>query len=311
METRVEKYNKSRLNANRLEKNKDLYKEVSKSNLEVTRSFNNNSKVIDTSNNEIDLDKIKRYIEKMNENTTTLKRTKINDIETPNYDIKDNEEEKDYDLNSVLEKAKNNREVDYQKERSKKVNIRYEELIKKLDEFNKRNSISEEEEELNTGERKIVDLFNTVKSSGEEIDLFDDLKPSENTELLGNITDMASDTSFKDEIKKQIKGTDFSDTYSKINTSTLTEEDKKSIFNTNTKLEQLDLVEEDDKTDTISDTSSFYTTSDIFDKSDFEDEWENEKPKPIKKILLILAIIVLLGILFVVANYVFDLGLFK
>ena len=124
METRMEKYNSSRLNTNRTEKNRELYKEVNKTDLEVSRVYSN-SKVIGGSNNEIDIEKIKRYIEKMNDNTT-VRRTKINEIATPDYEVKEETETKEYDINAILEKARSKREVDYSQERSKKVNGRYE-----------------------------------------------------------------------------------------------------------------------------------------------------------------------------------------
>ena len=317
METRMEKYNSSKVNGNRTERNRELYKEVNKADLEVSRSYDN-SKVIDETNNSIDIDKIKRYIEKMNENTTVIKRTKINDIETPNYEEKQVEEIKDYDLNSVLEKARSKREIDYGKERSKKVNIRYEELLQKLEEFNERHGIKEQEEDeiLNTGERRIIDLFNTVKYNKEEADLFDDLKASENTQVLGNINDIDDDLGFKDEIKKQINNTGFTMTYTKIETSPLTEEDKKALLEGSIKLPEVEEEKQKDD-DVIELTNSFYTTGDVFNKKDFESDdededenWEDEKSSPLKTIGLIIAVIVLLAILVVVSNYVFKLGLF-
>lgn len=327
MKTRMEKYRDTRVSGNRTERNKELYKEVNKADLEITKSYSN-TRVIDEANTEIDIDKIKRYIEKMNDNTTSISRTKINDIETPNYETPMEEVKKDYDINSVLEKARSKREVDYGEERSKKVNIKYEELLAKIEKFNKDHGPKEdmdEDDSLNTNEKKIVDLFNTIKINKEEASLFDDLKATENTQVLGNIEDMADDESFKDEIKKQLSETD-SMVYEPITSTvfTLTESDKEELLKDQIKeeLEKVEELKEDTKevtvdTNIINVTNSFYTTGDVFNKKDFvneedneDEEWDDYKSSPAKTIGLVIAVIVLLAILVVVINYVFKLGLF-
>ena len=105
-------------------------------------------------------------------------------------------------------------------------------------------------------------------------------------------------------------------TYTKIETSPLTEEDKKALLEGSIKLPEVEEEKQKDD-DVIELTNSFYTTGDVFNKKDFESDdededenWEDEKSSPLKTIGLIIAVIVLLAILVVVSNYVFKLGLF-
>lgn len=65
MKSRMEKYNEMP-NDYRSNKNKELYKEVGKVDLDQVRIYSN-SRVIDNANKQIDIEKIKRYIEKINE----------------------------------------------------------------------------------------------------------------------------------------------------------------------------------------------------------------------------------------------------
>jgi len=68
MKSRMEKYSNFET-GNRTDRNRNLYKELNKADLSITRTYSN-SRVIDEANKEIDIEKIKRYIEKMNDNGT-------------------------------------------------------------------------------------------------------------------------------------------------------------------------------------------------------------------------------------------------
>jgi len=306
MKSRMEKYSNFET-GNRTDRNRNLYKELNKADLSITRTYSN-SRVIDEANKEIDIEKIKRYIEKMNDNGTVT-RTRIDDIEVTTTMVSKEEPEKDYDLNSVLEKARSKREIDYEQERSRKVNYSYDDIISQIEKYNKETLIEEDDEELNTEEQTLVNLINTIsmnKKEAEEADLFEDLKGSENTQILGNINDVVEDEAFKGEIKKQLN-TDFSMSFSN-NLESVTKELMEIR-------EQVDEVLENTKE--LSKTSnSFYTTNDVFSAKDFqenltddEDE-ENEKVSPIKVVGIAIIALLLIAILVVIANFVFELGLF-
>lgn len=306
MKSRMEKYNNLGT-GNRTDRNKNLYKELNKTDLSITRTYSN-SRVIDEANKEIDIEKIKRYIEKMNDGGT-VSRTRIDDIEITTTMISEEEPEKDYDLNSVLEKARSKREIDYEQERSRKVNYSYDDILSQIEKYNKETLIEENDEELNTEEQTLVNLINTIsmnKKEAEEADLFEDLKGSENTQVLGNINEMSEDESFKGEIKKQLN-TDFSMSFSN-NLEDVTKELMEIREQVN---EVLENTKELSKT-----SNSFYTTSDVFSAKDFQENLsddeddEDEKVSPIKVVGIAIIAILLIVILVVIANFVFELGLF-
>lgn len=306
MKSRMEKYNNLGT-GNRTDRNKNLYKELNKTDLSITRTYSN-SRVIDEANKEIDIEKIKRYIEKMNDGGT-VSRTRIDDIEITTTMISEEEPEKDYDLNSVLEKARSKREIDYEQERSRKVNYSYDDILSQIEKYNKETLIEEDDEELNTEEQTLVNLINTIsmnKKEAEEADLFEDLKGSENTQVLGNINEMSEDEAFKGEIKKQLN-TDFSMSFSN-NLEDVTKELMEIREQVN---EVLENTKELSKT-----SNSFYTTSDVFSAKDFQENLsddeddEDEKVSPIKVVGIAIIAILLIVILVVIANFVFELGLF-
>ena len=311
MKSRMDKYNNNLTTTNRTDRHKDLYKEAESINLAIPRTYSN-SKVIDEVNKEIDIDKIKKYIEKMN-STEKEKRTRINDIELPDTNEEVVEEEKDYDLNSVLERARKQREVDYEQERSRKVNYSYEDILAKIQKYNNQ-KVEEEikESDLNTNEKTLVNLINTIQMNKQETDLFEDLKGNENTQLLGTIDEMASDESFKDEVKKEItRSTGFSMSFKDgFGNTTLTRTET-------VELEQTMPTEELEKSKELSTTNSFYTDSDMFDKRDFnveigedDEDDEDDKVSPLLIVGIVIAVIILVTVLVVLANYVFELGLF-
>lgn len=311
MKSRMDRYSNNLTTNNRTDKNKELYKEVEHINLNIPRTYSN-SKVIDEFNKSIDIDKIKRYIEKMNSPEKET-RTRINDIEIDSSKYETVEEEKEYDLNSVLEKARKQREVDYEQERSRKINYSYEDILEKIQRFNNKEQKEEKiiDEELNTNERTLVSLINTLQMKDDE--LFEDLKGNDNTQVLGSIEEMANDESFKEELKKEItRSTGFSMSFSDgFGESTITKTETTTVETT---LPEINL----DNSQELTKTNSFYTTSDIFDKSDFneeigednEDDEDNEKTSPWLITGIVIAVITLVAILVVLANYIFELGLF-
>ena len=108
MNSRVEKYAHIDEEANmpsRVVKNQSLYNNLSMPEMSRMKP-DDNVKVIETSGNKIDLDKIKKYIEINNEENQTIKNVVVHeDInKIPQKDVF--EEEKIYDINSVLELAK-------------------------------------------------------------------------------------------------------------------------------------------------------------------------------------------------------------
>lgn len=310
MNSRMEKYNVNTTDFNRSQRNKELYREASKVDLSQLRTYSN-SKVIDRANKEIDIDKIRRYIEKLNSDDSVKERKKINEIEYAEEEGTIKEEEKDYDINSVLEKARSKREFDYDEVRSKKPNTSSYEILQSIIKNNKEQT-EEEKETYNTGEQTLINLINTISVNKKEADLFEDLKGSDNTELLTKIEDVDSDESFKEKIKSQIDSNTF-EYHTNTNDLNKTMDDVKEELQ-KTK-EMTNDVEY--KTNEFGSTESFYTTKNSFTKKDFGEEkedggiYEEKSKNSVGKFLFItLIILIIIGILIVISNYVFDLGLF-
>jgi len=177
MKSRMDKYHTSNQEfVGRTKKNEQLYKK---------RDYNvysSNETIIDTSN-EVDITKIKDII-KSREDYQRAKayRTMLNDKKFDYDDVPyedDNYEEKDYDINSLLQKVKEEKGIknDNEEKVRKLKNTQYD-ILSKLNVKSKEISKSEEFQK-----EELQDLINTITKKDEkeeDIDLFENLK-SENT----------------------------------------------------------------------------------------------------------------------------------
>jgi len=177
MKSRMDKYHTSNQEfVGRTKKNEQLYKK---------RDYNvysSNETIIDTSN-EVDITKIKDII-KSREDYQRAKayRTMLNDKKFDYDDVPyedDNYEEKDYDINSLLQKVKEEKGIknDNEEKVRKLKNTQYD-ILSKLNVKSKEISKSEEFQK-----EELQDLINTITKKDEkeeDFDLFENLK-SENT----------------------------------------------------------------------------------------------------------------------------------
>ncbi|MEG1457148.1 MAG: hypothetical protein RSC57_00905 [Bacilli bacterium] len=284
MKLRMERYDETPSvdnTSSRILKNEEMYKSLDEVSLSKIKA-NDNIKVLESSSKEINIDKIKKYILN-NSLEKPVKHTILSpdDIKLASNTMEETKE-KIYDINSVLEKARENRSTDYNEERYKKINNIDYDLISKI----KCPPLTSEEEvsseELNTGERTLVDLINTISIKKEETSILSELMASNNEEKVLPI-DL--------EIEKESLAS------------------KEPLIK---KIEPIQKPSKDDNIDKID--KSFYTSSLSFNKKDFEgfEELEkNVKKNNVFVTLLILFIIVIVaGTLFVIANYVLHLNLF-
>ena len=180
MQSRMDKYN-TRTNS-RTQKNKALYEELKNG---VLNNFdvNSNVSIISYSTDSIDVAKLKMMLDKKYRDDSQRRKA----IEMPDYPEPVVEEylvdTKEYDINAILEKAKKGKNVDYNKERLKKIREAQYEILNNLDlelkkvEEGKRNvAIREEEsEDLASLVNTITQLEKINKSAvanGETDDLF-------------------------------------------------------------------------------------------------------------------------------------------
>ncbi len=285
MSSRMDRYNNEVEEnvSSRVNKNTSLYEDIKRSSF--TRVSNNdNIRVIESSGKTIDINKIKKYILENKEEPRVRKIITVPEekVETNNVP----EEKKVYDINSVLEKARKSRELDYENERHKKISEQGYNVLNKLKEYEKEEE-SYEEDELNTEERTLVDLINTVTVHKGEVNLLEELMSTDKDE---EVTSPIKEEQEKSSILKEIQS------------KKLEEEKEKTqeLVNLKQKINDID--------------KSFYTNSMSFSKEDFEGFEELEKS--VKKsgrfatIEIVLLCLASLATLVVIANYIFELGLF-
>lgn len=173
MKSRMDKYNNDMLS--RSSKNKHLYEDL------YTNTNYTNTVVIDDSN-EIDISKIKEIIDNEKKDKKIPREAKLSaNIYDGITTIKDEPIEKIYDINQVLKEAKEKRDIieeANEKRKREHYNLKTNEQLE--DELAKtrkvyQSLIKEEKELLN-----IMNTLTNVSSADIALDLFEDLKPSDN-----------------------------------------------------------------------------------------------------------------------------------
>ena len=293
MNSRMERYNEvdNETSETRINKNKNLYDTISSGEFSRVKT-NSNFKVIDTGGNNIDMEKIKKYVASMNQKTVTKRENLFTDIRE-NEITEKKFEQRDYDINSVLEKARAGREVNYERDRYKKLHNTQYDILNQLKMYEKNEYSEEEMDEFNTDERTLIDLINTVTIHKDDMGLLDELKgDAEETEVVPAMKSEEIKEDLKREIIKEIEE----------------KEKEKEIERT----QELASLKEKEPVSGID--KSFYTNSMSFSKEDFEGFEELEKTVKKNSVLVIISLIILvisiLGTMVVIANYVFNLGLF-
>lgn len=196
MKTRVDKYINDNDNfaPKRTKKNMQLYEDMKDAELE-NLSIGSNAKVIGENPNQIDIGKIKELLEKNYQDTP--KRRSL-DIKVEKEEEIELEKTREYDINAILEKARQEKEVDYQEERLKKVRDTQYDILKNLeiDDTKKNKAANEKTKE------ELLDLINTINLNEKQkqailentdelqktlapLDLFSDLKGDDDTVVAG------------------------------------------------------------------------------------------------------------------------------
>ena len=282
-------------NYSRVNKNTSLYEDVKRSELSRVKN-NTNVRIIEQNGKTIDLEKIRKYINEVNNEPRSKRSVLSNPKEEKTIESKPTPE-KVYDINSVLEKARSGREVEYSSERYKKVRSDEYDILSKIKIYEDVKDDIDETPELNTEEKTIVDLINTVTVHKGDLNLLEELMGE--GETTKPISEEQKDLSFKDVIDKETTSE------SLINEKVMNENTKefektKELVNLKEKMTDID--------------NSFYTSSMKFNKDDFEGFEELEKSVKkgsfFKVILIIILVLSILASLVIMANYVFNLGLF-
>lgn len=176
MKTREDKYfNVSR---SRTEKNKELYEQIRESDIDKY-DINSNTTILETNTNVIDVDKIRDMLDRKYRENIPEKNSYAEEEEI----IEKKYDTKEYDINNILEKAREELDVDYDRERLKKVHDTQYDILKNLNIDDKVN------EEYVDDEETIMNLMNTITAL-----------ENKNREVSGNTTalDLLSDLSESD-----------------------------------------------------------------------------------------------------------------
>lgn len=282
-------------NYSRVNKNTSLYEDVKRSELSRVKN-NTNVRIIEQNGKTIDLEKIRKYINEVN-NEPRSKRSVLSIPKEEKTIESKPTPEKVYDINSVLEKARSGREVEYSSERYKKVRSDEYDILSKIKMYEDVKEDIDETPELNTEEKTIVDLINTVTVHKGDLNLLEELMGE--GETTKPISEEQKDLSFKDVIDKETTSESLiSEKVMGENTKEF--EKTKELVNLKEKMTDID--------------NSFYTSSMKFNKDDFEGFEELEKSVKkgsfFKVILIIILVLSILASLVIMANYVFNLGLF-
>lgn len=283
MSSRMDKYNNNRdyddydydykntaSYNSRSRKNEELYQEMTHDELEEI-NLASNAHVIGENEKNIDIEKIKQLLEKKYQEEPRKSRALIKQEEEIIEDEKKEEETKEYNINAIIAKAKQDKDIDYERERLKKIRDTQYDILKGLSLENEEEE--EENSKVTSNKKDLVNLINTITEQEltremNPLDILTDLKGSDNTVVLDGI---------KEEVEKK--------------KSEETQESLKS---------------EIDKTFYTNSVS--FSKSDFDDFNDLKENVETNKVL-IKVLLIIVTIAFIAGILFF-ANHFFHLNWF-
>ena len=258
MNSRMNKYySEEELVGTRYHRNEELYKEISKNEID-NYDIKSNATVIGDNKNEIDVEKIKKILDTKYNNAPQRQSIRLEQEEVVE---EEKEPTKEYDINVIIEKAKEGKQENYEEERLKKIHNTQFDILKNLDVAKKEDNDDEDIDE------NLKSLINTIalnehkNESTDPLDMFSDLKGSGNTEVLEGLKEDV-DT----EIEKIVEQ----------------EEEKNKTSNFDTKM-----------------INSFYTSSNALKSNDFEELDEDfrksvESNSVVVKILIALIIVVFL-----------------
>ena len=306
----------------RVRKNANLYRRIDAASIDDIEP-RREEEIIESNTTTIDVEKLKSMLDKKyrEPNSNTLKDIDHNLV---NRDI-NLEETREYNLDDIINKAKDKDDTDYGVERLKKLS---DTNVSILDGLNiKENDTSKENDDNNKSKvssdsKKLIELIDTInlkeqegydallKDNNELSDDFD-LEDTGSNEPL----DMLSELTGNDEDTKVVGASEI------VSDKDLKDESLK-LDNKDDKYDDIDLENSDDDFDTTEvvsrdDTDDFtdnieLTTTQIFTKDDFEDFddlKEATKPRIFVKILIFLIVIaVIIGTVFVL-DRVLDLGI--
>lgn len=209
METRIDKFNESK-RMSRVAKNIDLYKEINDTELD---NFNvrSNATVIGNQDKEIDVEQIKKILDKRYNSAPRRRSIRIEPQEEVSRISVD--DTKEYDLTKVLEKAKDEKVETYEENRAKKLRNTQYDILNNLN-LDASDEEVKEEKKIDP-EENLMNLINTItineakkqESKNDDVDPLDiltDLKGEDDTQVYDSVTTVTKITEIKEKEKEKI-----------------------------------------------------------------------------------------------------------
>lgn len=195
MKTRMEKYYDEANTETflRQQKNEKLYENISDYEVDDYK-LDTNVAVLNSDARNIDVEHIKKILDTRYNKGPKRRSIVIEESLPEENDSLD--ETKEYDINAILEQAKSEKEVDYEKERVKKIRDTQYDILSSLDiNDNDDKALANHEEADNN--KELMDLINTITMREEDIkkkmdeenlnplDILTDLKGNDDTVIIG------------------------------------------------------------------------------------------------------------------------------
>jgi hypothetical protein len=213
----MDKYNaENSTYRSRTQKNRDLYESVRNSNLSAF-DVNSNVSVIEDNAKTVSISHVNELLDDIyKDNTPRRKSIDISEIPTTEIVKEDIIDTREYDINAILEKARIGKNVDYNRERLKKVREAEKDILTNLDISRKINEENEYKAKRQKEEQELTDLINTItqiekinkdkydKESSESLDLLLDLADDNTEEANDKITAQSENVLDEETIKQRI-----------------------------------------------------------------------------------------------------------
>lgn len=291
----------------RVRKNANLYKRIDASKIDEVE-LPKKEELLENNTSTIDVEKLKSMLDKkyrdpdseIHHNTDTSVKESINLEET-----------REYNLDEVLNKARDNDETDYKIERLKKLSDTNASI---LDGLNIKDTSTSRETErpskVSSDSKKLIELIDTINLKEQEG--YDSILKETHQESSMDLDDDDT-TGILDSLKGDNEETKVVGAASLDNDSKTQDDTKYEDIDLEDTKEDFDTTEVVNRDDTSEFTDSIeLTTTQIFTKEDFDDFddlKEATKPKILVKILIfIIVIAVILGTIFVL-DRVLDIGI--
>ena len=300
----------------RSDRNKILYKDINKTELD-DYDIKSNATVIGNNRNSIDVDKIKSILDTHYKDGYRKKSISLEKEIAKDRNVEPEEpskvfETKEYDINVVLDKARDEKKENYEEDKVRKLRDTQFDILKDLDIDDK--PLDDEDKVINHNKSsELKNLINTISINEKELEdekaklegesISDDEESDTEEDLFANLLG-GDNTSVLEGAKS-----DLSDDIDKLKIEKISVEDEtiKNNYESEDKLQQdLDKIGSDSKDDI---DKSFFTKSNAIREKDFEDDADFTKDvddsshNGVKILIIILLIIFLVGIYILIRSF--------